>query len=188
MKKSQYSYGCTLALVVSVALLAACGRGGGGDGEDAAEPTSATITSVVPIEETSETPREVCEDVVVTEQEPIKDQRQIGGTAAGAVVGGIIGNQVGDGRGKSLATAAGAAAGGYAGNKMQENHQQGKTTTRTESQCETVVDKSSRVVGYTVNYELGDKSGSVRMDKPPTGNTIPVVNGQLVLQTATVSE
>jgi uncharacterized protein YcfJ len=172
--------------------LTGCGGGGDDPGKEASAeeeaPTFATITSVEPINETTETPREVCEDVTITEQAPVKDEKQIGGSVAGAVVGGVIGNQVGDGRGKKLATVAGAAAGGYAGNKVQENMQQGKTQTRTEQQCETVVDKNTTVVGYTVKYDLGGKPGSVRMDQPPEGTTLPVVNGQLVLQSAAPSQ
>ena len=175
-------------IIASLAVLGSLTACGGKGGDDAADdPNNAQITSVEPIKETFETPREVCEDVTVTEQAPVKDEHQIAGSATGAVVGGIVGNQVGSGRGKKLATAAGAAAGGYAGNKMQESHQAGKTVTSTETQCTTVMDKGEKVVGYMVKYELSGKPGSVRMDQPPKGDTIPVVNGQLVLQTATVS-
>ena len=180
----------TAALLLACWALVACGRGGN-DEQAAAEPpapTSATIISVDPIKETVEKPREVCEDVAVTTQAPVKDQHQVAGTAAGAVVGGVLGNQVGSGRGKSVATAAGAVIGGYVGNKVQGNVQAGKTQTTMERQCTTVVDKSTRVTGYLVKYDLGGKSGSVRMDQPPKGTTIPVLNGQLVLHSVSIEQ
>ena len=175
-------------VLVACAALAACG-GGKVDGPvQPPAPTSATITSVEPIKETFEKPREVCEDVVVTTQAPIKDQHQVAGTATGAVVGGIIGNQIGSGRGKSVATAAGAVLGGYAGNKAQENVQAGKTQTTVERKCSVVVDKSTRVTGYLVTYDLAGKMGTLRMDQPPKGSSIPVLNGQLVLHSVSIDK
>ena len=151
------------------------------DAETTEQVTSATITKVEPIKETIQTPREVCEDVVVTEQAEVKDQHQVGGTVAGAAVGGIIGNQVGSGRGKTVATAAGAAAGGYIGNKAQERHQEGKTTTTTEQQCSTVTDTEERVIGYLVTYNLNGTTGTIKMDQAPSGSTLPVVDGKVAL-------
>ena len=126
-------------------------------------------------------PREVCEDVVVTEQAEAKDKHQVGGTVAGAAVGGILGNQVGSGRGKSVATAAGAAAGGYLGNKAHERYQEGNTTTSTERQCTTVTDSEERVIGYLVTYDLDGKTGTIKMDNAPSGSTLPVVDGKVAL-------
>ncbi|MFZ3202411.1 MAG: glycine zipper 2TM domain-containing protein [Pseudomonas sp.] len=143
-------------------------------------PEYAEVLAVQPIKETIKTPREVCEDVTVTRQKPVKDQHQIAGTAIGAVVGGLLGNQVGGGTGKKIATVAGAVGGGYAGNKVQENMQAGATYTTTENRCRTVTDTSEKVVGYDVKYELDGKEGRVRMDSDP-GSRIPVKDGQLVL-------
>ena len=78
-------------------------------------PEYAEVLAVKPINETIKTPREVCKDVAVTRQAPVKDQHQIAGTAIGAVVGGLLGNQVGGGNGKKLATVAGAVGGGSMG-------------------------------------------------------------------------
>ena len=162
----------------SVALaLSACG---GGEGDIKA--SLATITGVEPIEEILKTPREVCEDVVVTTQAPVKDDHQIAGTAGGAVIGGALGNQIGGGSGNTIATAAGAVIGGAVGKKVQKDHQTGNTQTTTQRQCTTVVDETVQVEGYMVSYEIDGKPGSVRMDEPPQGDSIPVVNGQLVLQ------
>lgn len=144
-------------------------------------PDYAEVLAVQPLKETIKTPREVCKDVSVTRQKPVKDQHQIVGSVLGAVAGGLLGNQVGGGNGKKIATVAGAAAGGYAGNKVQENMQAGDTYTTTETRCSTVYDASDKVVGYQVKYLLNGKEGQVRMERDP-GNRIPLdESGQLVL-------
>ena len=140
----------------------------------------AKVLKVTEVRETVQNPREVCQDVQVTRQQPVKDEHQVLGTVAGAVVGGVLGNQVGDGSGKKVATVAGAAAGGYAGNKTQERIQAGNTYVTTERQCETVTDSREEVRGYDVSYRLDGEEGNVRMAHHP-GDRIPVVDGQLVL-------
>lgn len=144
------------------------------------QPAYAEVLNVKEITQTVQTPREVCEDVAVTRQKPVKDENRILGTVAGAVIGGVLGNQVGGGSGKKLATVAGAAAGGYAGNTVQKNMQANDTATTMEQRCRTVNDASKKVIGYDVSYRLGDTQGKVRMDHKP-GARIPVENGQLVL-------
>nr|WP_218649571.1 glycine zipper 2TM domain-containing protein [Pseudomonas taiwanensis] len=144
-------------------------------------PEYAEVLAVQPINETVKTPREVCNDVAVTRQRPVKDQHQIAGTVLGAVAGGLLGNQVGGGSGKKIATVAGAVGGGYAGNKVQEHMQEGDTYTTTETRCKTVTDTSERLVGYDVKYQLDGKVSQVRMDHDP-GRQIPVTKeGQLIL-------
>ncbi|WAC43264.1 glycine zipper 2TM domain-containing protein [Pseudomonas sp. SL4(2022)] len=140
----------------------------------------AEVLAVKPVKETIKTPREVCKEIAVTRQAPVKDQYQIAGTAIGAVVGGLLGNQVGGGNGKKLATVAGAVGGGYAGNKAQEHLQSRDTYTTTETRCSTVTDSSEKLVGYDVKYELDGKVSQVRMVSDP-GRQIPVKDGQLVL-------
>lgn len=49
-----------------------------------------------------------------------------------------------------------------------------------ERRCDTTYDTSTRVVGYQVDYLIGDKPGSVRMDSRP-GDLIPLQDGQLVM-------
>ena len=144
-------------------------------------PEFAQVVNVDAVTETVTTPREVCEDVVVTRKAPVKDEYKIAGTAIGAVVGGVLGNQIGGGSGKKLATVAGAAAGGYAGNKAQGHLQDKGTYTTSERQCHMVTDSSENVVGYIVTYMIGDQEGTVRMDEQP-GSRIPVENGELVLK------
>ena len=143
-------------------------------------PQYAEVLAVTPVNETIKTPRQVCNDVVVTRQKPVQDQHRIAGTAVGAVVGGLLGNQIGGGTGKKVATVAGAVGGGYAGNKVQEHMQNSDTYTTTETRCNTVTDVSEKLLGYDVKYQLGEKVDTVRMDRDP-GTQIPVRDGQLVL-------
>lgn len=84
-------------------------------------PEYAQVTDVQPIKQQVKTPREVCKDVAVTRQAPVKDQHQIAGTVVGALAGGLLGNQIGGGTGRTLATIAGAVGGGYAGNEVEKN-------------------------------------------------------------------
>lgn len=144
------------------------------------EPAFAEVLAVDEVSTTVQVPREVCEDLPVTRQQPIQDPHRVAGTLAGAVIGGVLGNQIGSGSGKKLATVAGAAAGGYAGNKVQQNMQASNTYTATERRCQTVTDSRQQVVGYDVSYRLGDAQGTVRMNHKP-GDRIPVENGQLLL-------
>lgn len=138
----------------------------------------AEVLDVKTVTKTVNTPRQVCEDQVVTRQKPVKDEHQVTGTVIGAVVGGVLGHQVGGGRGKDVATVAGAAAGGYAGNKTQEHIQKNNTYQTTEQQCRTVYDSKQETVGYDVRYRLNDKESTVRMDHDP-GERIPVKDGAL---------
>ncbi|MBU6956545.1 glycine zipper 2TM domain-containing protein [Pseudomonas sp. CVAP len=144
-------------------------------------PEYAQVLAVEPVKTQIKTPREVCRDVPVTRQAPVKDQHQILGTVIGAVGGGLLGNMVGGGNGKKLATVAGAVGGGYAGNRVQEGMQERDTSTTMQRRCETVNDVSDKLVGYDVRYSLGGKEGKVRMDRDP-GNQIPVdKDGHLIL-------
>ena len=141
---------------------------------------SARVLNVEPMTRTVRTPRQVCASEVVTHQAAVKDPKRVTGSIIGAVAGGLLGNQIGDGDGQTVATVAGAAAGGYAGSKVQKNMQEGNTTQTVEQRCRTVYDSVEKPDGYQVRYRLGDHEGSVRMDHDP-GNSIPVENGELVL-------
>ena len=175
MNKSMLS-----GIVIGAVLVTAGGAIAGYNALSDKTPTHADVLDVVELTNSEQIPREVCEQVTVTRQKPSKDQHQIAGSVAGAVVGGLLGNQVGGGTGKKIATVAGAAAGGYAGNKTQERMQQGNTYTTTEQRCETVYDSKENVVGYQVEYRIGERTGSVRMDNHP-GDKIPLQDGELVL-------
>ncbi|MDT3707074.1 MAG: glycine zipper 2TM domain-containing protein [Thiobacillus sp.] len=144
------------------------------------EPKFAEVLAVDPVKETTKTPKQVCNDEVVSEKAPVKDPNRIAGTAIGAVAGGLVGSQIGSGSGRTLATIAGAAGGGYAGNQVQKNLQEKNTTSRTETRCKTVYESHTKTVAYDVRYRLGEEEGQVRMDHQP-GPRIPVRDGQLQL-------
>lgn len=143
-------------------------------------PAYADVLNVAEVTQTVQVPYEVCEDVAVTRQKPVQDDKRIVGTVTGAVIGGVLGNQVGGGSGKKIATVAGAVGGGYAGNQVQKNMQDKATYTAVEQRCRTAQQSKVNVIGYDVSYKLGDETGTVRMDHRP-GATLPVQDGQLVL-------
>lgn len=143
-------------------------------------PESAEVLAVTAVTESVKTPREECRDVVVTKQQPIKDQHKVTGSVLGAVAGGVAGDAIGGGGKNTAAKIVGAVAGGIAGNKIQGSMQQSDTYQTTERRCNTVMDVSERTVGYDVKYLLGKETGTVRMDRDP-GSSIPVRDGQLVL-------
>ncbi|KAF1015680.1 MAG: hypothetical protein GAK31_01155 [Stenotrophomonas maltophilia] len=166
------------------------------------EKAYATVIGTEPVRETSttQTPHEVCEDVVVQERLPERDGN-VGGTVIGAVVGGLLGNQI------------------------DKRHVGGRVVNRTERQChtETASSQSSRVTGYNVTYRNEDGTTgtmrmasqpgnripmgtndvvkgyyvtyrydgaekTVRLDNKPASDRLPVVDGQLVTQTAAASD
>ena len=137
----------------------------------------ATVLGTEPVRETTtaSTPREVCEDVAVQERLPERDGN-VGGTVAGAVIGGLVGNQIGKGDGRKLATVAGAVGGGFAGREIDKRHVGGQVVTKTERQCHTVTDTSSRsrTVAWNVTYRNPDgTTGTMRTDRKP-GSRIPL--------------
>jgi uncharacterized protein YcfJ len=142
------------------------------------KPKFAEVVAVKEITETIKTPREVCKDVPVQQQAPVKDPYRVTGTVIGGVAGGLLGNQIGHGRGKTVATVAGAAGGAYVGNQVQGSMQKSDVVTTTKRVCKTVYDKSQKVVGYDVTYRLEGKEGVIRTSFKP-GATLPVKNGQV---------
>lgn len=147
------------------------------------ESEFAEVLAVTPVIESVKTPREECKDVVVTRQQPVKDQHKIAGSLLGAVAGGLAGDAIGGGGKNKGAKIAGAVVGGVAGNQIQGKMQEGDTYQATERRCSTVTDVSERTAGYDVQYRLGEESGTVRMDFDP-GSAIPVKDGQLILSRA----
>ena len=137
------------------------------DQPDPNAPHYADVISATPIRHTVSKPSQQCHDETVTHQKPVKDTHQIAGTAIGAVLGGVLGHQVGGGKGKKIATVAGAIGGGYAGKKIQEHEQHADTYTTTERKCQTVDNKRTVVVGYTVKYRYQGEVHTTRMDHKP---------------------
>ncbi|MBW6391633.1 MAG: glycine zipper 2TM domain-containing protein [Halomonas sp.] len=145
-------------------------------------PQFAEVVAVQPVTRSVETPREVCEDVVVQQQAqaPSRDPHRIAGTAAGAVIGGLLGNQVGGGSGKTLATVAGVVGGGFAGREIQGRIEanQTQTYTTTQRQCHTVMDTREETVGYDVTWRHGDLTEVSRLDHQPQGDRVLLEEGQ----------
>ncbi|OSN11736.1 hypothetical protein AU512_01250 [Lonsdalea iberica] len=145
------------------------------------KPQYAQVLAATPIKETVKTPRQECRNVTVAHRQPVQDENRITGSVLGAVAGGVLGHQFGGGRGRDVATVAGALAGGYAGNQVQGKMQEHDTYSSTQQRCQTVYDKSQKVLGYDVTYKIGEQEGKVRMERDP-GTKIPLDrNGQLVL-------
>ena len=145
-------------------------------------PQFGEVVAVQPVTRSVETPREVCEDVVVHHQTqaPSRDPHRIAGTAAGAVVGGLLGNQVGGGSGKKLATVAGAVGGGFAGREVQGRIEGNRTETyaTTQRQCHTVMDTSEETVGYDVTWHYDGETHVARLDQHPDGNRVLLEEGR----------
>jgi uncharacterized protein YcfJ len=135
------------------------------------EQLYATVIGTDPVREsnTTSTPQQVCEDVVVAERMPERDGN-VGGTVAGALIGGLVGNQVGGGDGRKVATVGGAVAGGYIGNRVDRRHVGGQVVNRTDRRCRTVnsASTSSRTVAWNVTYRNPDgTTGTMRTESKP---------------------
>ncbi|CAM3502410.1 glycine zipper 2TM domain-containing protein [Halomonas lysinitropha] len=156
-------------------------------------PEYAEITNVETLTRTVETPREVCEQVVVASQQEIptgqggsRDPHRVVGTAAGAIVGGLLGNQVGGGSGKKIATLAGAIGGGLAGREVQERVEarqhaeagQSRPATTTREECRTVVDTHQETEGYEVSWRHGETVETSRLDNPPQRDRVLLEEGR----------
>lgn len=142
-------------------------------------PEVAKVVSVKDAFETISEPREVCQDVQVEKQAPVKDENRVVGTVAGAAAGAVIGNQIGDGKGRKIARVVGIVGGAVAGNQIQKKMQESDTVMETERRCETVTDTREQQVGYDVTYTYAGRTQTVRMKQKP-GATLPVRNGEVV--------
>ena len=166
-------------VVVGGIAMVVLGAGAVGGYQTLAKPKAADVVAVKEVMTTVVTPREVCEDVLVQRQAPVKDPNRIAGTVVGGLAGGLLGSNIGGGSGKTVATVAGAVAGGYAGNQVQKGMQQRDTVATTERRCKTVNDKSQKLGGYDVTYRLDGQTGTVRTSFKP-GATLPVKDGKVV--------
>ena len=138
---------------------------------------AAEVVAVKEVMTTVVTPREVCEDVTVQRQAPVKDPNRIAGTVVGGLAGGLLGSNIGGGSGKTVATVAGAVAGGYAGNQVQKGMQARDTVATTERRCKTVKDQRRQPAGYDVTWRLGDQSGTVRTSSPGRPRLVARITG-----------
>ncbi|AOS78102.1 MULTISPECIES: glycine zipper 2TM domain-containing protein [Hydrogenophaga] len=165
-------------VVIGGIAMVVLGAGAVGGYQTLAKPKEAQVLSVKEVMTTVSTPREVCENVAVQRQAPVKDEHRIAGTVVGGLAGGLLGSTIGKGSGKTVATVAGAAAGGYAGNQVQKNMQKNDTVTTTERRCRTVNEKSQKLSGYDVTYRLDGQDATVRTSFKP-GATLPVKDGKV---------
>ncbi len=145
------------------------------------EALYATVIGSDPIRvsNTTTTPQQVCDDVVVQERMPERDGN-VGGTVAGALIGGLVGNQIGGGNGKKAATLGAAVAGGFIGNRVDRNHVGGQVVNRTDRRCRTVNNSStsSRTVAWNVTFRNPDgTTGTMRTESKP-GSRIALGDGE----------
>ncbi|PSU68816.1 hypothetical protein C9J22_16330 [Photobacterium phosphoreum] len=167
----------SLSTIIALSSIALTGCNDNGK----ANPNQADILSVKAVTKTVSIPHKVCEQVAVTHHAAVKDENKLVGTGLGGAIGGVLGHQVGGGKGKTLATVAGAVAGAVAGRVVQDKYQAENTTTSMEQRCHNEYTKSDKIVGYDVTYKIGDKQDTIRMEKEPAGDTLPVKNGHLAI-------
>lgn len=139
----------------------------------------AMITLVDAVTEEVKTPRQVCNDVAVSQSKEQGDK--VIGTVAGGAAGAALGNQIGGGSGKTIATATGTVAGAVVGRKVQDSMKEDEVVTHTETKCHTEYTTSTDIVGYDVTYEFGEQVLVVRLEDKPQSNTFPVMDGEVLL-------
>ncbi|MDR1074931.1 MAG: glycine zipper 2TM domain-containing protein [Xanthomonadaceae bacterium] len=121
-------------------------------------------------------------------------------TAAGAVVGGVVGNRV-DRQHEGGRVVTRTERQCHTENEVSETthitgynvaYRNADGTTGSMRMAERPGERiamgtSDKVVGYTVTYRYNDQQGTVRMDRRPDGDRLPVIDGKVMTQTATVS-
>ena len=140
----------------------------------------------------------VCKNVEV--QRNSKDPNRITGTAIGAVAGGLIGNQV-DKRhvgGRVVnrterqchtetATSESTRVTGYNVTYRNEDGTTGTMRMASKPGTRIAMGTTDAVTGYNVTYRYDGVEKTVKMDNKPASDRLPVVDGQLVTQTASVA-
>lgn len=134
-------------------------------------PEYAKVLAVTPVRETISTPREICQDIAVTDQTLTEDQYRIAGAVIDADSSDLPGSQIVDG--ENSVTAVDASGDGRIGNGGQENMPVDDAYTAAETLCYTVMDISEEISGYQVKYELNGRIGQIRMAYAPE-ERIPV--------------
>ena len=134
---------------------------------------NARVRSVDPRYESVNVPRQECTSQWVNE--PRRTGRDYGGAVLGGVAGALLGNQVGKGHGREAATAVGAAVGAFAGDNVANRDRSGRyeEAAREVTNCRTVNDVQTRLVGYQVGYEYRGQQFSTVMSGNP-GPSLPV--------------
>jgi uncharacterized protein YcfJ len=120
-------------------------------------------------------------------------------TAAGAIAGGVIGNQV-DKRhvgGKVVtrterqchtenAVSESSRVTGYNVSYRNADGTTGTMRMASKPGSRVAMGNSDSVVGYDVTYRYNDQEGTLRMDRKPESDRLPVVDGKIVTSTAVV--
>lgn len=121
-------------------------------------------------------------------------------TAAGAVAGGYIGNRVDRNHvgGKVVSrtdrqcrtvssTSQSSRVVGYNVTYRNPDGTTGSMRTDSKPGSRILLGKEDQVVGYDVTYRYQGQEQTVRLDERPQGNRLPVINGEVVTQTASVA-
>jgi uncharacterized protein YcfJ len=106
----------------------------------------ARVVEKTAIVEPVNVPRQECYQVPVA----VPQSKSGAGALLGAITGGVIGSRFGQGGGRGAAIMVGAISGALVGDQIEAAPAVVNSTT---TQCRTVYDQTSRIVGYDVVYE-----------------------------------
>jgi uncharacterized protein YcfJ len=118
------------------------------------------VLSVTPVVEQITTPRQVCQDQVVS----VPGRKSGAGALIGGIAGGAMGNAVGDGNGRAVATLIGLVGGAIVGDRIEGG---GHARTQTVQQCHTQNEVENRTVAYNVVYEYAGREYRTQMERDP---------------------
>lgn len=135
----------------------------------------ARVRHVEPQYQQVSVPRQECTTQLVTENQRVGGERNMGGLVIGGVIGAMVGNQVGKGHGREAATALGAVGGAIAGDQIanQGRVEAVQPVSREVQACRTVQEVQNRITGYRVFYEWRGMEYSTLMREHP-GHTVRV--------------
>lgn len=120
----------------------------------------------------------VCHDVERTGIAPPPPPPQSTGTGAvvGGLAGGLAGSAFGHGHGKIATAVGGALLGALAGNAVENSasQQPPQPYVYFKPKCRLHYEQKSVQSGYIVTYTYNGQQGTIIMQTPPTGTTIPL--------------
>lgn len=137
-------------------------------------PQVAEIISVKPHMVSVTVPSKQCEQVPHTYYVQSREAVPAAGAVIGGVAGGLAGSLV-HGHGREVAIGAGAALGALTGKQVQDNQHQAVPVVRYVTECNTQYITKKQQKGYDVTYVYNGQKNKVIMEKPPVGNTIPLI-------------
>jgi uncharacterized protein YcfJ len=136
---------------------------------------SARVVEKTAIVEPVSVPRQECYQVPVA----VPQSKSGAGALLGAVTGGVIGSRFGQGGGRGAAIMVGAIGGALLGDQIEAAPAVVNSTT---TQCRTVYDQTSKIVGYDVVYEYHGVRQRARFPYDP--GSVVEVNIQPAVPTA----